>query len=145
MAYRSNIFIGCIALILALYLLSAQSAEEEIVLLTIDGDRIDVVGSYDESPTDRAEALLMVDAYHRLLPSDSLELVSSHHAQILALIPDFEVAYAAADSAENDNVMSDIDTHLANIQSVHAKEFTEEVSGLLRKAYQLILPVFGDN
>lgn len=134
----------CVLLTLSLGLASAQSAEDEIVLLTFDGDLIGPIESIDHRIDDAQQATHLISAYHQLLSAEVQTEVALLHEQILKFIPGFEVAYTAADSAEFSHLMSEMDLRLATIQDVHAQEYTQDVVGLLTEAYQQILPTFGD-
>lgn len=141
MNYRARIFsilaLGCC-------LGAALAAEDEQLLLTIEGNLIGLIESGENTAGDRGEALRITDRYYGLLPPAVRSEVTALHAQIVRLIPDFEVAYAAADSAEITHVMSEIDLRLAALQAIYVEHYTQEVTVLLRQAYQLILPAFGD-
>ena len=131
-------------LILGFALANAQGAEDEFVILTIDGNLIGPIEPIGDRINSAQEATRLISAYHQLLtPAVQIE-VASLHEQILEFIPGFEVAYTAADSAEFSHLMSEIDLRLAAIQDVHAQQYTLDVIGLLTEAYQLILPTFGD-
>lgn len=131
-------------IILGIALASAQGAEDEFVLLTIGGDLIGPIEPIGERIGDAQHASRLISAYHQLLTAQAQIEVASLHEQMLELKPGFEVAYAAADSAEISHIMSEIDLRLAAIQEVHAREYTQDVIDLLTDAYQLILPTFGD-
>ncbi len=141
--HRTTICI-CLAGLLATSLGLALGAEDETVLLRIEGDLIGLIEPFDGAIADREQALRLANAYYQLLPPDALAQIAPLHDQVLALIPDFEVAYAAADSAEISDVMSEIDMRLAAMQKIYVREYTQEVTVLLISAYQLILPGFGD-
>ena len=131
-------------LILGFALANAQGAEDEFVILTINGNLIGPIEPIGDRINSAQEATRLISAYHQLLtPAVQIE-VASLHEQILEFIPGFEVAYTAADSAEFSHLMSEIDLRLASIQEVHAQQYTRDVIGLLTEAYQLILPTFGD-
>ena len=133
-----------VLLILGFALANARGAEDEFVILTIDGNLIGPIEPIGERINSAQEATRLISAYHQLLhPAAQIE-VASLQAQILKFIPGFEVAYTAADSAEFSHLMSEIDLRLAAIQDVHAQKYTRDVIGLLTEAYQLILPTFGD-
>ncbi len=137
--------IGCfIAVVLGLCQGPVIGAEDEVVLLTVEGNLIGLTMPFDGSISSREEALRLADAYHQLLPPAALAQVEVLHEQVLRLIPDFQVAYAAADSAEITHVMSEIDIRLAAMQEVYTREYTQQVMELLSEAYQVILPGFGD-
>ena len=133
-----------VLLILSLGLTSAQGAEDEIVLLTFNGDLIGPIESIDHRIDDSQQATQLISAYHQLLSAEMQTEVALLHEQILEFIPGFEVAYIAADSAEFSHLMSEMDLRLAAIQDVHAQKYTQDVVGLLTEAYQQILPTFGD-
>ena len=137
-------FSGCAAIVLSLSLLDAYGAENDIQLLTIEGNLIRLSETFDSTIVDRQDAVRLVHEYHRLLPEDLRTDVESLHQQILKLLPDFEVAYAAADSAEITHVMSEIDSRWASIQVVHRQTYALAVVSLLNEAYQLLLPAFDE-
>ena len=137
-------FSGCAAIVLSLSLFAAYGAENDIQLLTIEGNLIGLSETFDSTIVDRQDAVRLVHEYHRLLPEDLRTDVESLHQQILKLLPDFEVAYAAADSAEITHVMSEIDGRWASIQGVHRQTYTLAVVSLLNEAYQLLLPAFDE-
>ncbi|MDG2337098.1 MAG: hypothetical protein P8N94_03795 [Gammaproteobacteria bacterium] len=137
-------FSGCAAIVLSLSLLDAYGAENDIQLLTIEGNLIRLSETFDSTIVDRQDAVRLVHEYHRLLPEDLRTDVESLHQQILKLLPDFEVAYAAADSAEITHVMSEIDSRWASIQGVHRQTYALAVVSLLNEAYQLLLPAFDE-
>lgn len=144
MARNMTSFSGCAAIVLSLSLLAAYGAENDIQLLTIEGNLIRLSETFDSTIVDRQDAVRLVHEYHRLLPEDLRTDVESLHQQILKLLPDFEVAYAAADSAEITHVMSEIDSRWASIQGVHRQTYTLAVVSLLNEAYQLLLPAFDE-
>jgi hypothetical protein len=133
-----------VLLILGFALANAQGAEDEFVILTIDGNLIGPIEPIGDRIDNAQEATQLISAYHQLLNTAVQIEVASLHEQILEFIPGFEVAYTAADSAEFSHLMSEIDLRLAAIQDVHAQQYTREVIGLLTEAYQMILPTFGD-
>ena len=131
-------------LILGFALTNVQGAEDEFVILTIDGNLIGPIEPIGDRINSAQEATRLISAYHQLLtPAVQIE-VASLHEQILEFMPGFEVAYTAADSAEFSHLMSEIDLRLTAIQDVHAQQYTRDVIDLLTEAYQLILPTFGD-
>lgn len=136
--YLSALIIFCIALA------NAQGAEDELVLLTIEGNLIGPIAPIGDRISDVQHASRLISVYHQLLNARVQIELTSLHEQMLGLLPGFEVAYAATDSAEISHVMSEIDLRLAAIQEVHAREYTQDVVELLTEAYQLILPTFGD-
>jgi hypothetical protein len=135
---------NALPLVLGMLFSIAQGAEDESVLLTLDGSLIGPLQSIDNKVADSQKASELINTYHELLTIDVQEEVKTLHEQILRLIPDFEVAYAAADSAEIAHVMSEIDIRLAAIQEVHGAMYTQDLIDILTEAYYTILPTFGD-
>lgn len=133
-----------VLLILGMTLTKAQGAEDEFVLLTFEGDLIGTVETIDDRVDDPLKATKLIRAYHLLLTTEVRAEVESLHEEMLKLVPGFEVAYTAADSAEFSHLMSEMDLRLAAIQDIHAREYTRDVTALLTEAYQLLLPTFGD-
>lgn len=131
-------------LILGFALASAQGAEDDLVILTIDGNLIGPIEPIGDSIINVQQATRLISTYHQLLTTQVQMEIASLHDQILEFIPGFEVAYTAADSAEFSHLMSEMDLRLAAIQEIHAQKYTQDVVGLLTEAYQLILPTFGD-
>jgi len=121
-----------------------EGADEDFVLLTLDGDLISLIESAHGELDGKQNAAEVIEIYHSQLTAIDRTKVEALHEGILKLIPEFEVAYAAADSAEIAHVMSEIDLRLAAIQEIHALRYTTEAADLLTTAYQLILPTFGD-
>ena len=114
-----------------LYSDSASAAEEELTLLTIQGDLVgkieSLVGSNDPE--------LIIRSYYDLLPEELQAEVAILRLRLSALVPDYQVAFAAADRAELVDVMDEFDVHLTQIRSIHAQEFTLEVVEILNNAY----------
>lgn len=110
---------------------SAFAADEELTLLSIAGDLIGKVESLDSD----ANPERIIDTYYALLLDAQRLHVESLHRQLIKLMPDYEVAFTAADSAEITEVKSDIDALWAEIRTVHAHYFAPEVVELLNAAY----------
>ncbi len=134
-----------VLLILGFALANARGAEDEFVILRIDGNLIGPIEPIGGRINRAQEATRLISAYHLLLTPAVQIGGASLHAQILEFRPGFEVAYTGADSAELCHLMSEIDLRLAAIQDVHSQQYTRDVIGLLTEAYQLILPTFGDD
>lgn len=107
------------------------AAEEDTLVLTITGDLIGKI----EPPHRGAPASTVIDTYYSLLADGTQEQIASLRQALAARIPDYQVAYRAADTAELNEVADDISLHWAAIRSIHAAEFTTEVVEILRAAY----------
>ena len=133
-----------VLLTLGFALARAHAAEDEFVILIIDDNLIGPIQPIGERIDNAQQAMRLISAYHQLLTTRMQIEVTSLHEQMLRFIPGFEVAYTSADSAEFSHLMDEIDLRLTAIKDIHSLKYTQEVIGLLSKAYQLILPTFGD-
>ena len=127
-------------LVLGFSLASAQGAEDEFVILTIEGNLIGPIEPIEDSIDNAQQATRLINAYHQLLATQVQVEVALLHEEILGFISGFEVAYTAADSAEFSHLMSEMDLRLAAIQEVHAQKFTQDVVDLLTEALQFDKP-----
>lgn len=126
----------CCSIFLVLYLaglcaLPARAAEAELTLLTIEGH---LIGRIESLAAD-ADSDILINAYYALLAPEVRLRAESMHAMLVDLIPDYEVAFIAADSAEITEVKFDIDVIWAGVRTLHASHFTREVAALLNTAY----------
>ena len=138
----SNLYLARLYLTFSFFLLvllspSATSAEEELFLLTIEGDLLGTL----EILEDEEDAAVILNAYYALLPEEvQASLISLRH-RLTVLIPDYEVAYTATDSAELSEVMDDIDVIWGEIKIVHAQKFTSEVVEVLNTSFSSLYSV----
>jgi len=121
--------------------LPALAAEEAPILLTIKGDLIDKI----ESPLDANNPEAIISAYYDLLATEVLAQINPLRQQLAKLVPDYDVAFTAADSAELTEVKSDIDVCWAAIRTLHAQEFTPEVVDILNQAYAEVYALIGQD
>ena len=110
----------------------SSAAEQEPVLLTIEGHLVGPI----ESLSDSIDPALIIRSYYDLLPEEQREAAESRRLNLDALLPAYRVAFTAADSAELAQVMTDIDTHWSAILTLHALEFTRAVQQILIDAYR---------
>lgn len=137
MSYSRACLLLRIALISGFYLsslhsLSATAADEEVILLTLEGDLVGKVEYLDEA----SNSALVMSTYYNLLPLEVRTEIEALRSQLADLIPDYNVAYTAADSAELVEVMDKFDVRWAAIRTIHSQEFTQEVVQLLNMAYE---------
>lgn len=129
---------------LAISFASVIGAEDEITLLTFDDNLIGAIENMGADIDSAQQAPVLIDAYHQLLTKEVQAEVSLLHEELVKLIPGFEVAYTAADSAEIAHIMSEMDLRLAAMRVIHIQHYTQEVVEQLTEAYRSILPTFGD-
>ncbi len=110
---------------------SASAAEEELVLLRIEGDLIGKLEYLEEESSSE----VVLGAYYSLLSEEVQADLKSLRDQLSALIPDYEVAYTASDSAELSEVMEFIDVIWNEIKILHRQGFSSEVVEILNSAF----------
>ena len=117
-------------LLLAVVSLHSYAAEEDL-LLSISGDLIDVVKTVGED----TEPAIIIDTYYSELENTAKEEAASLRRNLTRLIPNYEIAYAAADTAEMNSVLSEVGYHWAVLRTFHAKHFTDQARAELYRAY----------
>lgn len=130
-----------VALTLAVSLAAAPvlAAEDTLTLLTIEGN---LIGKMD-SLENEEDANTVISAYYEQLPPAVLTEIELLRRQLEKLVPDYDVAFTAADSAEITEVKSDINVSWSAIRAIHAHEFTQEVVDILNEAYKNVYHLIG--
>lgn len=124
----STLFALCF---MGLCAIPARSAAAELTLLTIEGHLIGKIETLDA----KTDSALLIQTYYAQLTPEIRQEAEALHAQIIDLIPHYEVAFLAADSAEITEVKFDIDVAWAGVRTIHSLYFTHEVAELLNTAY----------
>ena len=115
----------------------ALAADEE-VLLTITGDRIELLNNGEQ--LDDADYLVL--RYYQLLPLALQERLQLLRHRMDRRMEDYEVAFAAGDTAEINEIVDDLSAYWARIQQIHFEEFTlaamQDLVGAYAALYFLI-------
>ncbi|MBU14931.1 MAG: hypothetical protein CMQ14_07555 [Gammaproteobacteria bacterium] len=115
----------------------ALAADEE-VLLTITGDRIELLKNGEQ--LDDADYLVL--RYYQLLPLALQERLQLLRHRMDRRMEDYEVAFAAGDTAEINEIVDDLSAYWARIQQIHFEEFTlaamQDLGGAYAALYFLI-------
>lgn len=114
-----------------LFAAQAIAAEEPFVVLTIEGD---LLGKID-TPSNNNAPEYLITTYYKLLSPETHQQLEALRDRLVRLIPDYEVAFTAADSAELTEVKEDINSLWAEIRMLHTQLFTPEVVTILEQAY----------
>ena len=116
-----------------LWLVSVSStfAAEEEVLLLFSGDRKGILTSDGTEPG--AEDLIR--RYYALLAAPAQEKLAILQKQLANRMENYEVAFAAADTAEVNEIYADLSRYWAEIQLIHYQEYTDAAMGELQNAY----------
>ena len=113
------------------------AADSEVIFLTIEGNLLERTERISED----SDPETIIARYYDLLPVPVSREIKNRQQDLEKLLPDYEVAYLAADSAEMAEVRSEIDSKWARILVLHSEFFNAEVMRILNTAY---VAKFGD-
>ncbi len=108
---------------------------EEAPLLTITGHLIDRSELLQQLPPSQ-----QIAGYYALLPAEIQAEVTALQQHLGQLLPDYQVAFNSADTAELNGVMAEAGMVWAGIRTVHAQQFTPDVVTTLTRAYGQLFP-----
>lgn len=117
----------------------AAAAEQELVL-TITGDRIDLLSNGEEL----GDANDLVLRYYQLLPQALQEQLWLLRRRMDRRTEDYEVAFAAGDTAEVNEIVDDLSAYWTRIQQIHYQEFTPAAMQQLGAAYGELYALIAD-
>jgi len=124
-------------LVVLLLVRCLYAADSEVIFLTIEDnllERIELISEDSDPET-------IIASYYNLLPITVNQELTNRQQDLEKLLPDYEVAYLAADSAEMAEVRSEMDLKWAKILVLHFEFFNAEVMRILNTAY---VAKFGD-
>ena len=124
-------------LVLSLFARCLYAADSEVIFLTIEGNLLERIERISED----SDPETIIARYYDLLPVPVSREIKNRQQDLEKLLPDYEVAYLAADSAEMAEVRSEIDSKWARILILHSEFFSAEVMIILNTAY---VAKFGD-
>ena len=114
------------------------AAEEEILLLLSD-DRIGLQASDDTEPSTEG----LIKRYYELLAAPTRKRLTVLQMQLANRMEDYEVAFAAADTAEVNEIYADLTRFWAEIQLIHYQEYTSAAMDELQTAYAGLYELIG--
>ena len=124
-------------LVLSLFARCLYAADSEVIFLTIEGNLLERIERISED----SDPETIIASYYDLLPVPVSREIKNRQQDLEKLLPDYEVAYLAADSAEMAEVRSEINAKWARILVLHSEFFNAEVMRILNTAY---VAKFGD-
>ena len=124
-------------LVLSLFARCLYAADSEVIFLTVGGNLLERIERISED----SDPETIIARYYDLLPVPVSREIKNRQQDLEKLLPDYEVAYLAADSAEMAEVRSEIDSKWARILVLHSEFFSAEVMLILNTAY---VAKFGD-
>lgn len=110
---------------------ACSHAAEDTQLLSITGDQIDVLETVDED----TKPSVVIDSYYRKLSKSDQQQAAELKQDLISLIPNYEIAFAAADTAEMNSVLSKVAFRWAVLRTFHAEHFTDPARAALYSAY----------
>ena len=116
-----------------LWLLSVSNlfAAEEEVLLLLSDDRIGLQASDETEPSTEG----LIKRYYELLSAPTQKRLAALQMHLANRMKDYEVAFAAADTAEVNEIYADLSRYWAEIQLIHYQEYTSAAMDELQTAY----------
>ena len=128
-SYLMKYFLKTYWLIFLLTVIAAEAGDDTV--LTVKGNLINRVAlaSKEQSPD------FIIATYYDLLADVVKDEIVARRLMLENLLPNYEVAYLAADSAEMAEVRDKIDLRWARIQAIHIQFFNAEVVNVLNTAY----------
>jgi hypothetical protein len=114
----------------------AQTADEEVMVLSISGNKVDVLESLPQTGTH----LDTITAYYAEIPEISRQELAELWQQMLRRTEDYRVAFRSGDTAEINETLDDLGYYWASIRTIHAREFTTEAITEIESAYAGIFP-----
>lgn len=112
----------------------AKAAEEEFLLLIRDSYLIQKIDKLDPAMKSRQ----VINRYYEFLDNEELQYLEKHRAQLSTLLPAYEVALTAADSAELSEILDKITLHWASISQAHEKLYAVAAAEVLTHHYAKI-------
>ena len=122
---------------MSLFARCLYAADSEVIFLTIEGNLLERIERISED----SDPETIIASYYDLLTEPVSREIKNRQQDLEKLLPDYEVAYLAADSAEMAEVRSEIDSKWARILVLHSEFFNAEVMRILNTAY---VAKFGD-
>ena len=122
---------------MSLFARCLYAADSEVIFLTIEGNLLERIERISED----SDPETIIASYYDLLPLPVSREIKNRQQDLEKLLPDYEVAYLAADSAEMAEVRSEIDSKWTRILVLHSEFFNAEVMRILNTAY---VAKFGD-
>jgi len=121
-------------------LVQAQATDDEVLVLSISGNKIDVL----ENLTETENQLDTITAYYAEIPEMSRQELAELWQRMRRRTEDYQVAFRSGDTAEINETLDDLGVLWASIRTVHAREFTNEAAAVIESAYAGIFPFIQD-
>ncbi|MDA0689557.1 MAG: hypothetical protein O2948_13040 [Proteobacteria bacterium] len=114
----------------------AQTADEEVIVLSISGNKVDLLENLPETGTH----LGTITAYYAEIPEISRQELAGLWQQMRRRTEDYRVAFRSGDTAEINETLDDLGYYWASIRTIHAREFTAAAISVIESAYAGMFP-----
>ncbi len=122
-------------------LVQAQANDDEVLVLSISGNKVDVL----ENLTGTENQLDTITAYYAEIPEMSRQELAELWQRMRRRTEDYQVAFRSGDTAEINETLDDLGVLWASIRTVHAREFTNAAAEVIESAYAGIFPFIQDS
>ena len=122
-------------------LVQAQATDDEVLVLSISGNKIDVL----EKLTGTENHLDTITAYYAEIPETGRQELAELWQRMRRRTEDYQVAFRSGDTAEINETLDDLGVLWASIRTVHAREFTNAAAEVIESAYAGIFPFIQDS
>lgn len=122
-------------------LVQAQATDDEVLVLSISGNKVDVL----ENLTGTENQLDTITAYYAEIPEMSRQELAELWQRMRRRTEDYQVAFRSGDTAEINETLDDLGVLWASIRTVHAREFTNAAAEVIESAYAGIFPFIQDS
>lgn len=122
-------------------LVQAQANDDEVLVLSISGNKIDVL----EKLTGTENHLDTITAYYAEIPETGRQELAELWQRMRRRTEDYQVAFRSGDTAEINETLDDLGVLWASIRTVHAREFTNAAAEVIESAYAGIFPFIQDS
>lgn len=122
-------------------LIQAQATDDEVLVLSISGNKVDVL----EKLTGTENQLDTITAYYAEIPETGRQELAELWQRMRRRTEDYQVAFRSGDTAEINETLDDLGVLWASIRTVHAREFTNAAAEVIESAYAGIFPFIQDS
>lgn len=122
-------------------LVQAQATDDEVLVLSISGNKVDVL----ENLTGTENQLDTITAYYAEIPETGRQELAELWQRMRRRTEDYQVAFRSGDTAEINETLDDLGVLWASIRTVHAREFTNAAAEVIESAYAGIFPFIQDS
>lgn len=126
-----------IFLILQLGYFTAHGQDQELTILSIEGDLIAPLAE----ETGDSDPEVLIERYYEKLGTGTARRLRTFFTELGRLSTEYNIAFNAADTAEVNELVEDTVMVWARIRTLHARHFNAEATQQLLLAYETLFPL----